>query len=294
MPSFFNAFKEGHPHEDSLLGGNMRDCVVIKWGGSLITDKEKMCTPDNETIDSLSGVMRQCLDDGLDIILVHGAGSFGHLRAKHWRLNEGLLPAESFTSQDDCNSQKEAVSIVRNEMLTLNNYVSESLSRFQLVPSIKPPHEWAKNTGSSFDGDISKTFSDYQDSICVTFGDVVDCEGEMSFGILSGDDLVVRLCEEIPNVKRLVFAVGGVDGILKRPPEFANSGDLIKNWSPGMKFEGLHNTEIDVTGGIGLKAARGAEVAKLGIEVLIVNGSYPERVFDACTGKEVLGTIISA
>jgi isopentenyl phosphate kinase len=128
----------------------------------------------------------------------------------------------------------------------------------------------------------------------VTFGDVVDCEGEMSFGILSGDDLVVRLCEEIPNVKRLVFAVGGVDGILKRPPEFANSGDLIKNWSPGMKFEGLHNTEIDVTGGIGLKAARGAEVAKLGIEVLIVNGSYPERVFDACTGKEVLGTIISA
>ena len=63
-------------------------------------------------------------------------------------------------------------------------------------------------------------------------------------------------------------------------------------WSPDLKFEGLHNAEIDVTGGIGLKAARGAEVAKLGIDVLIVNGSYPQRVFDACNGIDVLGTKI--
>jgi isopentenyl phosphate kinase len=294
MPSFFNAFKEGHPHEDSLLGCNMRDCVVIKWGGSLITDKEKMCTPNMETIDSLSNVMRQCVDDGLDIILVHGAGSFGHLRAKYWRLNEGLLPAELFSEQEDCNSQKQAISMVRNDMLTLNNFISNSLKKYDLEASVKPPHQWAENTGSNFNGDITQIFSDYQDSICVTFGDVVECDGEVSFGILSGDDLVVRLCEEIPNVKRLVFAIGGVDGILKRPPKYANDEDLIEVWSPDLKFDGLHNTEIDVTGGIGLKAARGAEVAKLGIEVVIVNGSYPQRVFDACTGKDVLGTKIIA
>ena len=33
-----------------------------------------------------------------------------------------------------------------------------------------------------------------------------------------------------------------------------------------LKFEGKHNSDIDVTGGIGLKAARGAEVSKLGID----------------------------
>ena len=294
MPSFLNAFKEGHPHEYSLLRSNMRDCVVIKWGGSLITDKEKMCTPDMETIDSLSSVMRQCIDENLDVILVHGAGSFGHLRAKHWRLNEGLLPSEKFLQQDDCKNQEEAVSIVRNEMLTLNRFVSDSLKKYDLISSVKPPHRWAKNTGSDFEGNISEIFSDYQESVCVTFGDVVECQGEASFGILSGDDLVVRLSKEIPNVKRLVFAIGGVDGILKRPPGVGNSDDLIEIWSPDLKFEGLHDTEIDVTGGIGLKAARGAEVAKLGIEVVIVNGSYPKRVFDACLGKEVLGTKIIA
>ena len=269
----------------------MRDCVVIKWGGSLITDKEKMCTPDMEIIDSLSNIMSKCVDEGLDIILVHGAGSFGHLRAKHWRLNEGLLDSYSFTEQDDCKNQKDAVSKVRKEMLTLNNYICQSLEKFGLNASVKSPHNWARNTGSDFDGDILDIFLDYQDSICVTYGDVVDCDSH-TFGILSGDDLVVRLCQEIPNVKRLVFAIGGVDGILKRPPQDGIEDDLIEVWSPNLKFEGLHNTDIDVTGGIGLKAARGAEVAKLGIDVLIVNGSYPQRVFDACRGIEVLGTKI--
>ena len=62
------------------------------------------------------------------------------------------------------------------------------------------------------------------------------------------------------------------------------------------KVEGyfVHNSEIDVTGGIGLKAIRGSEVAQLGIEVLIVNGSHPERVFSACIGESVIGTRIIA
>ena len=121
----------------------MRDCVVIKWGGSLITDKEKMCTPDMEIIDSLSNIMSKCVDEGLDIILVHGAGSFGHLRAKHWRLNEGLLDSYSFTEQDDCKNQKDAVSKVRKEMLTLNNYICQSLERLGLNASVNSPHNWA-------------------------------------------------------------------------------------------------------------------------------------------------------
>ena len=61
-------------------------------------------------------------------------------------------------------------------------------------------------------------------------------------------------------VSRL-FAVKGVDGILMKPPEEATDDDLITEWSPSISFRGVHNTEIDVTGGIALKAKRGAEVA---------------------------------
>jgi isopentenyl phosphate kinase len=272
----------------------MRDCVVVKWGGSLITDKEHLCTAKLDIIKSLSNVVKQCVDSGLDVILVHGAGSFGHLRAKHWRLNEGLLPGVIFDSQNDCESQEQAISMVRNEMLTLNKYIVESLDNVGLEAVVSSPHEWVRNIGSNFDGDIIRNFSYIKNSINITHGDVVECDGDRNFGILSGDDLVVRLCKEIPNVKRLVFAIGGVDGILKRPPHVASKDDLIEEWSPGMKFIGIHDQDIDVTGGIGLKAARGAEVAKAGIHVSIVNGKYPDRVLSACMGNDFLGTTIIA
>ena len=59
----------------------MGDVVVIKFGGGLITNKSQMCTPELETIDNLVGVVKQCIDTGLRVIVVHGAGSYGHLRA---------------------------------------------------------------------------------------------------------------------------------------------------------------------------------------------------------------------
>ena len=51
--------------------------------------------------------------------------------------------------------------------------------------------------------------------------------------------------------------MGGVDGLLKVPPHRATPDDLIEEWSPDIEYEGLHQTDIDVTGGIGLKIRRG-------------------------------------
>ena len=270
----------------------MDDCIVIKFGGGLITDKSTMCTPNHEVIDSLVNVVADCLENNLRVIVVHGAGSFGHLRSKHWKLNHGYLPDYDFVSQDDCKSQQSAVSLVRKEMLTLNQIVLDAFSKRDIATTKLPPHEWARNTGSNFDGNVAKLFNN-NNSVAITFGDIVDCD-EGVFGILSGDDLVVRICEDIPNVKRLIFAVKGVDGILKRPPEFADESDLIEHWSPSVEYGGVHNTEIDVTGGIGLKAIRGSEVAASGVDVFIINGEEPKRLVDACKGISTRGTQIFA
>ena len=59
-----------------------------------------------------------------------------------------------------------------------------------------------------------------------------------------------------------------------------------------MEFEGEHAAEIDVTGGIGLKATRGAMIASKGIDVMLVNGEISQRVADAIEGKSVVGTRI--
>ena len=268
----------------------MAEVVVIKFGGGLITNKTKLCTPELAVINDLVDVVVQCLDSGKRVIVVHGAGSFGHLRAKYWRLNEGLVADENFVPEKDCRNQIQAVSIVRKDMLTLNSIIKSAFARRGISTTSLPPHLWAKNTGSNFDGDIATTFASTE-SVPITFGDVVDCDIG-SFGILSGDDLVVRICRDVPNVKRLIFAIKGVDGIMSKPPSEALPSDLIVEWSPSVKFTGIHHTDIDVTGGIGLKASRGAEVAAMGVDVFIVNGGYPERLIDACLGKPTRGTQI--
>ena len=279
--------------------------VVVKWGGGLITDKARLRTPRLDVLARLANAVARCQLAGGDggrgavrIILVHGAGSFGHLRARRWRLAEGALPA-----WDAAGQQRDAVRQVRAEMRELNAHVCRALRNVGLTPRVFSPHTWARNTGPGFAGDVgvlarSALTADSQTQICVTHGDVVDVDGPKEFGILSGDDLVVRLALETPGVQRLVFAVGGgVDGLLRRPPSAGgNNRDLIACFREGhTRWRGEHHSDLDVTGGIGLKATRGAMVARRGagrISVSIVNGDVASRVVDACLGRPTVGTRI--
>ena len=90
----------------------MRERVVVKWGGGLITKKHEMKTVRTDVLDDLARQLEACLDEGVDVVLVHGAGSFGHLKAKAYRLaegkvNDGNLPSEM--------TQEEAVADVRSQ-----------------------------------------------------------------------------------------------------------------------------------------------------------------------------------
>lgn len=252
----------------------MGGTVVIKWGGGLITFKDQLCTVNLEVIDELA---EACSKTDKRLVIVHGAGSFGHMKAKKFRLAEGRI---------DGLSQDEAVEDVRTDMLKLNKYVMDSLAKFGVSAKSYPPHEWARGMGPKFKGDLPVF-----DGVTVVFGDVVE-DDEQEFGILSGDDIILRYATELPDVERAVFAIGGVDGILRVPPARATPDDLIEVWHPELEFEGEHASDIDVTGGIGLKAARGAEISSAGIDVILINGERPGRVIDAIEGKSVIGTRI--
>ena len=254
----------------------MAGTVVIKWGGGLITHKDQLCTVNLEIIRSLAEV---CSITSKKLVIVHGAGSFGHLKAKRYRLAEGRI---SGLEQDS------AVIDVRKDMLELNSLVVKELRSFGLDVQSYPPHQWAKGTGADFTGALP-----LHHGVTVVYGDVVD-DDYNEFGILSGDDLMLRYSIEVPDVERAVFAIGGVDGILRVPPSKAGPDDLIEVWAPDMEFEGEHATDIDVTGGIGLKATRGAMIAASGIEVVLINGEIPERVLDAIEGNSVIGTRIES
>ena len=250
--------------------------VVIKWGGGLITHKDKLCTSNQDVIDSLAKI---CSNTSKNLVIIHGAGSFGHMKAKKHRLADGRIEGLD---------QDSAVKEVRDDMLKLNQIVVSALRSHGLDVQSFPPHEWAKGTGPQFAGNLP-----LHKGVTVVYGDVVD-DDDKEFGILSGDDIMLRYSTEISNVERAIFAIGGVDGILRVPPNKAKPEDLIDVWHPGLEFEGEHASEIDVTGGIGLKASRGAMIAEQGIDVLLVNGEKYDRILAAIEGKSVIGTRIIA
>jgi isopentenyl phosphate kinase len=268
----------------------MRERVVVKWGGGLITQKDAMKTVRHDVLEALAEQLEDCLEQGLDVVLVHGAGSFGHLKAKAYLLADGkvesnLLPRDR--------SQEEAVIDVRNDMLELNEHVLAALTKRDVSAVSLPPHQWAKNTGPHFEGDLSLFESAPQGIVVVTHGDVVDCDEPKRFGILSGDDLVYRLATELSDVKRLVFAMGGVEGVLSEPPTGEGDDDkLIEELRESDTYKGEHMSNLDVTGGIGLKVQRGFQTAQHGVEVHLVSGEIGQRVKDACLGNHVRGTTL--
>ncbi len=265
--------------------------IVVKFGGALITKKDEQCVAQTEIIRSLCSVVKSITEQEIQVIIVHGAGSFGHLKAKRWRLNEGYIP-EFDLSDDACSSQLEAVKHVRKDMLELNAIVLSELKKVGLNPLSHPPHEWASNVGPDFLGTLDRFESDHVGVVHVSFGDVVNIDDERKFGILSGDDIVARLSIELPDIESLVFAMGGVDGLLKVPPHLASEKDLIEKWSPDVSYEGLHQADIDVTGGIGLKMKRGHLVAQNGVSVHLINGEYPNRILDFVCDRPWRGTTI--
>ena len=177
-------------------------------------------------------------------------------------------------------------------MLKLNAIVLSELKQVGLNALSHPPHEWASNLGPGFLGNLDRFQSDDVGVVHVSFGDVVDVDEDRQFGILSGDDIVARLSIELPDIESLVFAMGGVDGLLKVPPHIATEKDLIERWSPEVSYQGLHQADIDVTGGIGLKIKRGHLVARNGVSVHLINGEYPTRILDLVCDRPWRGTTI--
>ena len=153
-----------------------------------------------------------------------------------------------------------------------------------------PPSEWAIGTGSKFQGDITNFERGVASPVPITFGDVVNTNDQREFGILSGDDLMVRLSRELV-VSHCIFLIGDAEGVLTGPPHLEDS-KLISRLGTEEEFQGPHNSEIDVTGGISLKIDSARRIASDVEEVWILDGRSPERVLELLTTGETRGTKI--
>jgi len=251
----------------------------------LITDKSAMKTVDHEIVSQLCQMISDLLAQGHTVTIVHGAGSFGHLKAKEWRIAKGA-------DEEILTEQVLAVDSIRQDMRELNSILCESLNESNITTRSLPPSDWAQETGPQFIGDLSPIQQTPPEIVAVTFGDVVDCDPPKLFGILSGDDLMVRIGREIPTITHCIFLLGDTEGLLSGPPSDPNA-ELIQIWTPKQAIIGEHDSSQDVTGGIFLKLSSAAKIAEVVEHVWLLDGRCPERLQEILENGTTRGTRIS-
>ncbi|MBS3780983.1 MAG: hypothetical protein KGY68_00055 [Candidatus Thermoplasmatota archaeon] len=245
--------------------------ILIKLGGSVLTDKEKSYSFKTRIAKRL---LKEIDESSVDeFIIIHGGGSFGHPGAKKYALNE-----------KESKNSIEGLSKVQLDMRRMNNRLLE-LMQEQKMWGVSIPGGLA----TSFeDGNLQKINQDLFKSylslgaIPVGFGDVT-IDTERGITICSGDDLILGLS----SLSEKAVFVTDVDGIYK-------GGELVRVFERDMlplKEGDFSRTEktVDVTGGMNKKAEKIFDISEE-CETHIVNGEKVGRLRKILDDERVIST----
>ena len=257
--------------------------LLVKLGGSVITVKSKYRTLRGPDLSRLAREL--AAGAGPDTVLVHGAGSYGHILAAKHRLKEG--------AQDP--DQLAAVAQVQRDVRALDLKVLDALLRARLRPAAIPPSlvmRYHDGRLASFD---VGPFRDYlmRQLLPVSFGDIV-MDTKRRFSIASGDDVILELAK-LFRPDRVLF-VADVDGVYTADPKRDKNAtrlDVVDATSIE-KIALTSEAGQDVTGGLRGKLERMLTIAKHARDVRIINGLARGRLDSAVKGQDVVGTRVVA
>lgn len=260
--------------------------IILKLGGSVITRKEA----DKPTInhENLKRITREVAESTHQkLIVVHGAGSFGHPLAKNYAIGDEI--------QDNLDLKKKMLgfSLTQHAVKELNGIVSEYLRMHgTLSVSIQPSSFiLTKNKRiKSADLTLIRRYLELG-FVPVIYGDVVlDADESIEMAVLSGDQIVKYLAENL-KPERVILATD-VDGIYDKNPKKYPDAQLIETVSSLEQIETGEETNIDVTGGMGGKVSELLGLLDLEIESEIINANKTGNIKKALNGEKVTGTTI--
>ena len=242
--------------------------ILIKLGGSIITNKQKPLTPNLSAINKIAIQLKKVREP---IIIVHGGGSFGH----YWsvRYDMHTKPAKY---------NKKGVAVVKNSMIELNKIILDSFLKNKLNPYCLPPTDFMSGDKANIKK-VKEILRIAKDGLVpVSYGDVL-WHGQNKFYILSGDKIMGLLAKILkPRLAIFVLNVDGVYSDMKTKKLLHE----IKGQKAAISKVGM-----DVTGGMARKIKEATMISKGGVNVFLVNGNKPERIVNAIKGKKFEGTV---
>jgi len=242
--------------------------ILIKLGGSIITNKKKPLSPRKKTIANIGKFLKK-IDEPM--IIVHGGGSFGH----YWSVKYDM---HTKPKKYDI----KGVSIVKNSMIDLNKIILDSLLKKGLTPYSLPPTDFMIGNKP-----IPKKVREIEKIaksglIPVTFGDAL-WHGKNKTYILSGDKIMTHLSKILkPRLSIFILDEDGVYSDLKTKKLIYE----LKTEKPKFSLNSM-----DVTGGMTRKVEEATKISRMGVNVFFVNGNKPERIVKAVKNRKFEGTL---
>jgi isopentenyl phosphate kinase len=255
---------------------------VVKLGGSVLTWKRER--------ESLRPKVLACLARELatapgPVVVLHGAGSFGHPNARRFRLAEPPEAGERATER------VRGAAIVAREVRRLHGAVLHALVRAGVSAWSVPAGTVARNREGGLAHLDAGPFADALSAglTPVSFGDVVR-DDAWGFSILSADTIARALARDL-RAERVLF-VSDVAGVYepgakgRRVAVPSVTRDLVDRLGPRAGV-------ADVTGGIRAKAEAMLAIADGGADAGLISGLSDGSLSRALKGERVYGSWVA-
>ncbi len=248
----------------------MSDRILLKLGGSVITDKKTDCAINHDQLSFIASAISRSGTGG--IVIVHGAGSCGHPEAKRYQLDKGAVPGKT-----------DGIYVTHRAVSRLNNAVVEALREKGVAAvGVHPLHAAVADNGRL----VAFEYRHLEKMLMLRMVPVIhgDVVMDLSRGtcIVSGDQLVRYLAVGL-NISRVGLATdvpGVLDGGHVVP-------EITRKTAPSLQIGNSMHT--DVTGGMRGKINELLGLASAGIGSDIFHVS---RISDFLAGTDHGGTKI--
>ena len=257
----------------------MKKVILIKLGGSIITDKNTPYKARPDVIRRLAKELKKIKD--VSVVLSHGVGSFAHTSAKKFGGKKGY-------------KSKWGIAKVAHDVMDINKIVMDILLEEGLpAVSLRPMSMMITDAGklkNNLFEIVEETLN--QGLMPVVYGDVI-WDKKWKSTIYSGEttlnEIGIYLSKRGFKVDKII-QVGETNGV------YDDKGKTIpsiskRNWKSIQQYV-FNSRRADVTGAMKHKIENALLIANKGIKTWITNGIIPNQLFNVLHGKNIRGTII--
>lgn len=259
-------------------------CIILKLGGSLITQKD---TDKAEIATSLlkelvQEVAQVCAVKPIELVIVHGTGSFGHVPAKKY-----VLPF-----LDNPKELSKGIALTKLSLQELNYAIVKELVEANINAVAFSPSSAVTTSNGCIQTFNLRALKELLNKglVPVLHGDcVVDLQ--KGFSILSSDTLAVYLAVQL-QASRVLLAMD-YNGVFDRDPASKESKKIdVMTRDQLMLLEHSKTRGTDLTGGIKKKVEELFKLSYHGIEAEIIGGKNKGYLKRALLGERGLGTLV--